>query len=209
MPKKNKILILFLILVNITISYGSDCLKQSKHEIFDVADFVFIGQILEVNTNSYEIKVFEMFKGHPPVHLQGQLEPDVVRPKIGELWLFYAQHLKDNKIIAGRCSGTKSFDWPHGIHDISFPHPPPQYMENESPQMFILEQVIKNTAWNELYYELMTLRQREMNDKINSSNKEIKELLVNVSSIKATNNILLVLVTFLVIVYTIVLFRKF
>lgn len=192
-------------------SYANDCIKLSKSEIVNIADLIVLGQILEVNETDYKVKVLEVFKGNSSDTLVGLLNHNVNTPQPGSLWLLYAQSLAGNKIIADACSGSKSFDWPHGPHNIAFPPPPPPDILDKPSQMFILEQVIKDGALNELYFEIMSLRFSKMNLDLAKTRETVKDLSFVISKTNKKYNILMALMistSIGLIVGVIILYKK-
>lgn len=206
-----KKIILIILLLYCGSSYANDCIKLSKSEIVNIADLIVLGQILEVNETDYKVKVLEVFKGNPSDTLVGLLNHNVNTPQPGSLWLLYAQSLADNKIIADACSGSKSFDWPHGPHDITFPAPPPPDILDKPSQMFILEQVIKDGALHELYFEIMSLRFSKMNLDLAKTRETVKDLSFVISKTNKKYNILMALMistSIVLIVGVIILYKK-
>ena len=149
-----------------------DCKTQTKRELYDEYEVVLIGKILRVDSLSYLVAVQEMFKGSQHDTLVGELWAETygasIRPERGETWLIYGD-IRNGNLLAGDCSGSRSFDFPYSFHMIASPTPPPRQMgEITEVEMFILRNIDLDKALNELYYDIITLRQWKLEEKIKS-----------------------------------------
>jgi hypothetical protein len=150
---------------------ADDCKKISKEEAFNYADIIFLGHVFEVNDSTYRVKVMEWFKGVPKDTLVGVITQSVMVPKIGSIWLILGQSLTPDRFLADVCSGSKSLNFPHGTHDITFPELPPSDVLKNPTALFLLKQIISDKALNEFYFDVASLRAR----KIQEENASIKE----------------------------------
>jgi hypothetical protein len=150
---------LFIILNLISsLSFGIDCKKQSKIDIYRKSNLVFTGTIVEVSSNHFSVLVGEKFKGkYKKDTLIAVIQNNSIIPEKGEDWLIYAEDLGE-LIYVDDCLGSKSFNWPYGIQDISSPEQPPPFFRDES-MVYLLENIWKDRALNELYFEILSLRQ--------------------------------------------------
>lgn len=168
-----KKLLLIMFFFKAGISFADDCKKISKEEAFNFSDLIFLGHVFEVSDSTYKIKVIESFKGYPQDTLVGVISRNVIPPIVGSIWLIYGQNLNDNRFLADVCSGSKSINWPHGTHDITFPTPPPPEVFKNPSQLFLLKQIIADKALNEFYYDVATLRAK----RVEGENKLMKDKL--------------------------------
>lgn len=159
-------MILWLFLLSMTPCYASDCARISKADAFRMADFVFLGEVIEVMDTTFSVIVLESYKGTPSDSLVGIINQNVIIPKKGSIWLFYATDLESLVFVADACSGSKSFDTPHGAHDVAYLIPPPPEVLRSPAQLFILEQVLEDKALNELYFEIASLRHLKLQNRI-------------------------------------------
>lgn len=171
---------LFIILNLISsLSFGIDCKKQSKIDVYRISDLVFTGTIVEVSSNHFSILVGEKFKGqYKKDTLQAVLQNNSIIPEKGEDWLIYAEDLGEF-IYVDDCLGSKNFNWPYGVQDISSPEQPPPFFRDES-MMYLLENIWKDRALNELYFEILSLRQF----KIQNENTMMAERLSSLDNYK-------------------------
>ena len=137
---------------------------------------VFIGYIFESNDRNYKIYVDEIFKGYPPDTLIGVVDEDFIHPQKGTTWLFYINGFGDGNVYVNICSGSKSFEFPYGFHDVSRLVPPSKEFAKSSIDLTYLEllQSIKST--NEMYYEINSLRSLKSKEEISKMLKDIENL---------------------------------
>jgi len=178
------------------------CPDRTKDEQIDFADIIFLGRVIGATDTSYVIKVLESFKGVHGDTLNGILTSEVRIPEIGTTWLIYARSLSEINFFADICSGSKSFEWPHSFSDVSFPMPPRRGAVISSGEELIQDELIKDMALNELYYEISSLRSHKsmddlkiMQNKFNGLEDTISRL--NVQSIILKWLIILVVVLLL------------
>ncbi|WP_209332865.1 hypothetical protein [Lunatimonas salinarum] len=121
----NSLLILVATLLFASYSNASDCIRLSKYEIYQEADGVFLADVYEVSETKFKVRVLEVYKGTYPDTLTGIIDQNVIIPEMGSTWLFYSMDYEEGVFIADACSGSKSFTFPHGAHDIAYLVPPP------------------------------------------------------------------------------------
>ena len=191
-----------------TLSFGSDCSKTSKNELFRSADFVFIGEVIYVDESSYIIKVNEKFKGNPKDTVEGVISHSSIRPEKGSNWLMYSSKIDENKIFTDFCSGSRSFEIPFGAHDYSYPKPPPRYLKDPS-QFFLFENITHDMALNELYFDISNLRQKKLEGLLTNlvaDNKDLKNQLLQTNQYY---KLILVLVGLIIVLQVFVNVRQF
>lgn len=155
---------------------GNDCSKQSKSEIYSDSDLVFIGYVIESNDINYKVLVEEIFKGSPSDTLIGIVDKNFVHPQKGSNWLFYISGFNNENIYFDFCSGSKSFEFPYGFHDISRLIPPSKEFASSPKDLTYLELLQSIRSSNEMYYEINTLRSLKSKEDITKLLKEIENL---------------------------------
>ena len=200
-----------LVALSLCIGYcnASDCIKLSKTEIYNFADGVFLGQVFEVMDTTFSVKLIETYKGSYPDTLTGIINQNVVPPEKGSTWLFYSTDLGRNTFIADACSGSKSFSFPHGAHDIAYLVPPPPEILRAPAQMFVLEQVLKDKALNEMYFEISGLRKNKLEErlmKLEADNTRLNDQLVQMNQYY---EIILVLTGLIIVLQIFIRIRHF
>lgn len=153
-----RIILVFLFTIGSFLLFGSDCTKQTKTRLYEQADLIFVGKIMGIGDSSFSVDVHEIFKGDEVQRVDLVINESAFIPKErGEIWLFYARLLDGNLLVADQCGGSKSFSFPYGLQDISFPEPPPRGASEEMLQLFKNNR--KQNSINELYFEILSLRQ--------------------------------------------------
>ena len=186
------VFVLLVILLPRTV-YGNDCSFLSKYELYSNSDVIFTGYVIESNNIEYKIWVQEVFKGRLTDTLVGIVDKNYLHPKKGTTWLVYASGLEDGEVSIDPCSGSKSFERPYGYHDVSGIIPAPKEMYSSPTSMFLMEQIQNAKSLNELYFEIIGLR--EMNSK-----KQISEGVLPIDEIKDLMDRIMVFLVLLTIV---------
>lgn len=172
-------ILVLLFLPNVLL--GSDCNILSKLELYNNADLVFTGYVIESSEHEYKIWVQEVFKGNLVDTIVGVSDQNHLHPKKGTTWLIYTSELDGGSIFIDPCSGSKSFESPYGYHDISVTPPPPLEIYESPSDLYFMEQIQRSKSLNELYFEITGLREMNLKKKIteNSQAIEIINVLVN------------------------------
>jgi hypothetical protein len=170
-----KIFIVFLALFFGTmIVHGYECKTITKEENYDLADFVFLGEVTAVNGKTFEIVVEETFKGGLPRKVYAQLDDYSIMPNKGEVWLFYAKKHSKNTIFISQCSWSRSFEDPFCIYSTNFPLPPPQNSGTNNQDLLLSQ--YKSIAISELNTDILNLRHLKFKKEISDINILYKEL---------------------------------
>ena len=182
---------------------GSDCKELSKIDLYNSAELIFLGQIIDVSDSVYFVRVDEKYKGNLSDTISGMIEERTIHPEIGDVWLIFAKKMENDLIFVDFCSGSKSLRFTLGAHDVSVPIPPPASLVNDS-DFFIIENINRSTSLNEFFFDVYSLRyikdQREKEytyDKYVTLLNHQNALEVKGNIIIGINLILLVLVGFL------------
>lgn len=186
---------------------GNDCSKQSKYELYSNSDLVFIGYVIESNETIYKVLVEEIFKGSASDTLVGIVDKNYDHPLKGSNWLFYISGFDNENIYIDLCSGSKSFEFPYGFHDISKLVPPSKEFSSSSMDLTYLELLQSIKSSNEMYYEISTLRSLKSSDNVSKLLNEI-EFLKNEKPQNFNPLILYMILTFIVFQIILVLIRK-
>lgn len=171
MIKKNALILSVILFFTIFNCKAYDCSKLSKNEIYEDSDGVYLGYVFEVADTTFKVRVLEIFKGNYPDTLIGTFNENTIIPDSGSTWLIYSNDLEDGTFIIHPCSGSKSFQFPYGYHDLAFPIPPPPEIYDSPAVQVVLEQVLKGISLNEMYFEISNLRRKK-------SEENIKELML-------------------------------
>lgn len=185
-----------------------DCKSLSKAEEYKYSDLIFIGTVTGEEERHYTVDVEEMFKGEVSTSITIHREQSP-RMNKGEQWLIYALQRGDS-IFIDPCSGSKSFTWPYGLHDINRVEVPPSYFNNKS-MSYILETVWDKAALSEFYYDIIGLRQLKTQQDIVAILETNKQLSDQYTGIRDQYRILLgafILSMALTVVFGLVVLKK-
>jgi hypothetical protein len=192
------VFVLLVILLSRTV-YGNDCSFLSKYELHNNSDVIFTGYVIESNNFEYKIWVQEVFKGSLTDTLVGIVDQNYLHPKKGTTWLVYASGLEDGEVFIDACSGSKSFQRPYGYHDVSGFIPAPKEVYSSPISTFLMEQIQNARSLNELYFEIISLR--EINSK-----KQVSETILPIDEFKGLLERIMVFLVLLTIVSLLQLF---
>ena len=168
-------LLLITLILECQISFGWDCNSISQDEDFEFSDLVFFGRVIDVNDTSYRIKVLESYKGDAADTLVGLLRDFTPLPEKGSLWLIYGKGDRTTFIVP-MCSGSKSLDKPFGLHDASFPMPPPRGLWQNESFLAIFDALQKEKSLNEFYFEIASLREKVKKSDIDGLTEKLDQL---------------------------------
>ena len=174
-----RLLVILLLTFPISI-YGHDCGKLTKDGIYEQADVIFFGRVININDTSFQIKVLENFKGDIKIGdtLTGLIR-DYIRPHEKETyWLIYANSSDFKVFLEAMCSGSKSLDIPFGLQDETFPSPPIKEINDNKAFSSIMYEIIKDKSLNEFYFEIGSLRERVKREEIRRITQNLKELTI-------------------------------
>jgi len=185
-------------MILISQSLASDCDRISKIEQFNLADAVIVGKVLYSTDDYHQIGVVEKFKGTVGDTIKLFLNQYSIYVKENETWLMYLKLGSDNYFYSNYCSGSKSFTTPIGVNDYSFPEPPP-YFKEESIK-YLTGVVLKSRSLNELYFDILNLRQIKMQKEAGALKMDYKELKGQYSEISNQYEMLLKALVGLVVI---------
>ncbi|MDR7130948.1 hypothetical protein J2X69_003307 [Algoriphagus sp. 4150] len=198
--KTIKLTILLFLIFCCEILYASDCSKISKLEAFEQADLVFIGVVTESSESEFEVKVIEVFKGSIQDTLLGVVNNELLRPKKWTTWLFYASTIEGDKIAVGPCSGSKSFEFPHGYNDVNTLIPLSKTMFSSPNDLVLLEQILKDKASNEMYFEILSLRNYKFNEQVSTLSVKLSSIEERLLKMTNTSILLTVLIGLILLI---------
>ncbi|WP_163399223.1 hypothetical protein [Flavobacterium fluviatile] len=119
-----QLLTLLLLVVSIN-SYCCDCKTISKEAEYATSDFIFLGEIITVNDQFFEIKTIEVFKGKTIKKIKSYISDCGIHPNKGEIWLLYSKKNDKNIFFISSCGNSRSFTKPFVLSDVNLPSPPP------------------------------------------------------------------------------------
>jgi len=137
---RTKVLI-FLIALSATKIFACDCknlgnLKVLQEIEFDNSECVFIGEVLEIDSdnNTFKVKVIESFKGNELGKTYNGIYDKFCGPIIDEKgkWLIYGNFNSKNQVEINYCGLTRSLSHPENNVSGSKPPEPLQPYKTES-----------------------------------------------------------------------------
>lgn len=162
-----KVLIIVAFLMLISSVYADDCKIYSKQELFQFADHIFLAQLVSQNDSSIELSIHEVFKGSLGENQLVEINKKHSKNIRGnKSWLIYAIE-KNEKLVISECGGTKGFEFPQNISNASSPDIL-QYLPLNKDILLGLENDWNGHALNELYYDIISLRQRKIINELSS-----------------------------------------
>lgn len=118
-----QLLTLLLLVVSID-SYCCDCKTISKEAEYANSDFIFLGEIITVNDQFFEIKTIEVFKGKTIKKIKSYISNCGIHPNKGEIWLLYSKKNDKKIFFISACGNSRSFTKPFVLSDVNLPPPP-------------------------------------------------------------------------------------
>nr|NQU89704.1 hypothetical protein [Bacteroidota bacterium] len=140
---------------------------------YNSSEFIFLGEVIEKNDTSFEFAVYETFKGILNDTVQFIVADCSIMPNKTEIWLIYANQYDDTFMIASQCGWSRSFNWPFSGNSIFFPKPPPQEISAEFLE--ILNISYTERALSELQFDIISLRQNNIQEEMNRIKKPYQE----------------------------------
>jgi hypothetical protein len=117
-------LLIFLFVSFTTNLLACDCKTISKENDYNLSDFVFLGQVIEINDHSFKVYVQEVFKGDAVKSVQVFTDDCSIYPKRGEFWLMYSTKREDGYFYVSQCGWSRSFNNPFSVNSKNLPDPP-------------------------------------------------------------------------------------
>lgn len=193
------LLILFIVLSSVIRAYSSDCKTFNKYELYNNSDVIFMGKIEEVQSSVFSVRIYEVFKGILKIDsiITMPLDGESILPEKNELWLLFGEEDNEGVIYISVCSGSKKFSWPYseGFNVINYFEPPPQGVVNKE-SLILIQKMWQDRALNELYFDILNLRQLKLLQRLESQKLTNSEAIENqdLSKIIILNYILIGLV---------------
>lgn len=161
-------LLLILTFLQISSSFGSDCiiirnLKKAQKENFLYNDLIFIGRATSINPDgSYELEVIEILKGtladSTVVGGKSDKFMGITPYEIGETWLIYTMKNEDGTITIPDCGLSRSTRFPIYFGSPHVPPPPPFEISVPTFELEIIWLKKQRVALKELQREVERIR---------------------------------------------------
>jgi hypothetical protein len=163
-----KLLLIVFITLKLTVTFGFDCKKLTKDQIYNQADLVFLGSVIYVSDTIAGVRIIEWFKGNAKDTVQWFISKGEVIPSINTTWLIYGHNTNiGNSFYIQECTGSKGFTAPYSIQDDAIPPPPTSEMVSMSLEGRVLHrQMLFDRALSELYFDIASLRARKLEREI-------------------------------------------
>lgn len=190
---------IFIAIIFINLSpqvYSCDCNPISKEKGVELSKYILIGNILNVNSQGFQVVSKEIFKGNE-VNLGDTLNITLnscsIYPMKDEDWLLYIEE-DESQYIVSTCNFSRNLSNPTSIA-IPPMFPPFNYSQESSIMINIIE---KQKILQELNIDLLTLRiNKYLNQKDSPAIKKI--------SIESMWLYVLVVINVLLIIISIIL----
>lgn len=142
-------------------SYACICVGKKNYERdFENSDLVFIGRVIEVDSNTFEFEVLENLKAAGKTTYNGiYLSSCDVLPNKNEKWLVYANFNKEGYIYIGDCSSSRSFNNVISSSGYEFT-PPPKHLDLSKEEFYLYIMLSINRELAEFNEEINTLRNK-------------------------------------------------
>jgi len=201
---KEYILIIVLLLIGSNVQ-AADCNKVTKNELYQFNTDIFIGEVLD--SVDVGIRIHESFKGVLKDTIFAKFEFGNIHTKVGSLWLIYAHEVQEDLLIIESCNGSKSFKYPYNIHDDTPFGLPLSITSKES--IGLAELILDGVSYNELYIDVINLRQKKMITMLESMKKENAKLIANLpdTSGNSSQTLLWVVISGFLIIIALLLFK--
>lgn len=172
-------------------------------------DLIFIGKIIssDLSSNIFTVQVIEQLKGNNKDTLFALYDNCSIYPTKSDVWLIYANRVHEDTIYISQCGFSKNFHNPANLNLINAPQPYLSGILSYSDSL-ILETIIKNSVYNELYFQvegLKLLRNKAILDEVRADLQKM-EFYQNIMFLIISLFLLLILI--LMIKFHIVLNRK-
>lgn len=200
---RNAILVILFLMI-CRDSFSCDCKNFSRFEEYQLSEIVMLGKVTHVIQKEFSIIPFEIFKGEINNSTINFIIADdcSINPIEGEIGLYYAIK-NENSYYISSCGYSRSFKRPY--HNNYVPPPPPINMPDYL--LFYLDQLNYERALSELYFDINTLRQMKMEDKLKTIHNDILKIeggedniISNLLYVKWSVQILIAIMLFFIVV---------
>jgi hypothetical protein len=196
--KKNLFILFYFTIAS---AYCCDCRKISKEKDYEMADLVFIGEVIDVNNTNYSIKPKEFYKGGEPDLLFALIDNCSIFPYKGDFWLFYAGKITEDTIYVSQCGWSRNLDAPHNLNSKSIPPPSLPLKDNLESFLNMQNKFYEYQAVMELQCDILSLRTLKIHRESTEIYKSVKLYCRNINILLIINGLMLIAVLLNIFLY--------
>lgn len=149
-----------------------DCIEFTREYEEDNSNVIFLGKIIEINSEYYKIELLESFKNRMSSRdsvYRIEINSCSISTTVDEIWLIYGQ-VKDGKLDVNPCGYSKSLTFfNQGKSSKIVPPPPLDYTREEEE---IVVSMHHSKVANQLYFTINSLRMKKLEEMIKKNGKK-------------------------------------